>query len=62
MEGLTGIEPAAPVIGLERMGGQWSALIRMSDSSAFGSDVVIDSASIDDIVIHFASAQKEVAA
>ncbi len=58
----SGIEPAAPVIGLERMGEQWSALIRMSDSSAFGSDVVIDSASIDDIVIHLASAQKEVAA
>lgn len=58
----SGVEPTAPVIGLERTGEQWSALIRMSDSPAFGPDVIIDSASIDDIVIHLACAQKEVAA
>jgi len=57
-----GAAASAPVIGLERIGDQWSALIRLEDSAAFGPEVVIDEASIDDIVIHLAAEQKEVAA
>lgn len=58
----SGTAPTAPLIGLERSGEQWSALIRLSDSAVFGPEVVIDSASIDDIVIHLASERREVAA
>lgn len=58
----SGTAPTAPLIGLDRSGEQWSALIRLSDSAAFGPEVVIDSATIDDIVIHLASEQREVAA
>ena len=57
-----GAAASAPVIGLERIGDQWSALIRLEDSAAFGPEVVIYEASIDDIVIHLAAEQKEVAA
>lgn len=57
-----GSAPTAPLIGLERSGEQWSALIRLADSAAFDPDVVIDAASIDDIVIHLASERREVAA
>lgn len=58
----SGTAPTAPLIGLDRSGDQWSALIRLSDSAAFGPEVVIDTATIDDIVIHLASEQREVAA
>ncbi|MGP6176842.1 ABC transporter ATP-binding protein [Microbacterium sp. A196] len=58
----SGPAPTAPFISLERSGDQWSALIRLSDSAAFGQEVIIDSASIDDIVIHLASQRREVAA
>ncbi|MGM7677835.1 ABC transporter ATP-binding protein [Microbacterium sp. A94] len=58
----SGTTPAGPLIGLERAGEQWSALIRLSDSAAFGQEVIIDSASIDDIVIHLASQRREVTA
>lgn len=55
-----GPAPTAPLIGLERSGEQWSALIRLSDSAAFGQEVVIDPASIDDIIIHLGSEQQGV--
>lgn len=58
----SGDDPGAPVIGLERSGNQWSGLIRIADSAAFGPEVVIDTASIDDIVIHLGATQQEVAA
>ena len=54
----SGPAPASPLIGLERSGEQWSALIRLSDSVAFGQDVVIDPATIDDIVIHLGAEQE----
>lgn len=57
-----GAIPNGPLIGPERSGEQWSALIRLTDSAAFGPDVVIDTASIDDIVIHLAAERQEVAA
>lgn len=53
--------PDGPLVGLEHHGQQWSALIRMADSGAFGPDVLIEAASIDDIVIHLTNEQ-EVAA
>lgn len=58
----SGPAPSAPLIGLERSGEQWSALIRIADSAVFGEEVVIDQASIDDIVIHLASDRQEVTA
>lgn len=58
----SGPTPAAPLIGLERSGEQWSALIRLSDSAAFGQEVVIDPATIDDIIIHLGAEKREVAA
>lgn len=58
----SGDSPSAPVIGLEQTGSQWSGLIRLEDSAAFGPEVVIDAASIDDIVIHLAAEQRGVAA
>lgn len=58
----SGTVPAAPVVGLQRSGAQWSALIRMTDSPGFGPEVVIDAASIDDVIVHLAAQHKEVAA
>jgi ABC-2 type transport system ATP-binding protein len=58
----SGPVPDGPLIGTDRSGEQWSALIRLTDSAAFGPDVVIDTASIDDIVIHLAAERQEVAA
>ncbi|WP_072314536.1 ABC transporter ATP-binding protein [Agrococcus sp. Marseille-P2731] len=54
---------AAPdgVLGAEQTGDRWSALIRTSDSAGFGPEVVIDEATIDDIIIHL-SAHEEAAA
>ncbi|GAA1534620.1 ABC-2 type transport system ATP-binding protein [Microbacterium ginsengiterrae] len=45
--------------GPQYSGAQWSALIRTEDSAAFGPDVVIDEATIDDIIIHLAAAHEE---
>lgn len=58
----SGPAPSAPLIGLERSGEQWSALIRLSDSATFGQEVVIDPATIDDIIIHLGVEKREVSA
>ena len=43
------------VIGLRREpSGRWQGLIDMDDSARFGPDVVLDPASTDDVVVHFA--------
>ena len=54
----TGQVPGA-ALGAQRSGDQWSALIRTEDSALFGPDIVIDEASIDDIIIHLAAAHEE---
>ncbi len=51
----SGEVPPVGLIGPQRSGGQWSGLIRSSDTAAFGPEVVIDSATVDDIIIHFAT-------
>lgn len=58
----SGAPPAGPVIGLQGSHSQWSALIRLRDSAAFGPEVVIDVASIDDVVVHLAADEQVVAA
>lgn len=58
----SGAPPTSPVLGVQRAGEQWSALIRMADSAEFGPEVVIDAASIDDIIIHLAAERQEVTA
>ncbi|WP_157973893.1 ABC transporter ATP-binding protein [Desertihabitans aurantiacus] len=58
----SGPAPSVPVLGLQRSGQQWSALIRMADSAAFGPEVVIDAAGIDDIVVHLGAEHEEAAA
>ncbi|GAA1487655.1 ABC transporter ATP-binding protein [Brachybacterium sacelli] len=58
----SGPPSSGPVLGLQQSGAQWSALIRMRDSAAFGPEVVIDDASIDDVIIHLAADSQEVAA
>ena len=57
----TGSVPVA-ALGAQRSGEQWSALIRTDDSAMFGPDIVIDEASIDDIIIHLAAAHEEATA
>lgn len=57
-----GPPPPGPVVGLQRSRTHWTALIRMQDSAEFGTDVVIDEASIDDVVIHLGSETQEVPA
>jgi ABC-2 type transport system ATP-binding protein len=47
-----GTPPTGRLLGLQRTGAHWSALIRTSDSADFGPEVVIDTARIDDVVIH----------
>ncbi|WFR65755.1 hypothetical protein P9139_11245 [Curtobacterium flaccumfaciens] len=46
--------------------GRWEGLIRIDDTARFGPDVVIDQATTDDVVVHFAeharTARKEIAA
>ncbi|WP_186307569.1 ATP-binding cassette domain-containing protein [Microbacterium sp. 1.5R] len=49
-------------LGAQHSGGQWAALIRTDDSAMFGPEVVIDEATIDDIIIHLAAAHEEAAA
>ncbi|SDQ48878.1 ATP-binding cassette domain-containing protein [Microbacterium sp. cf332] len=50
--------PRSGLIGPQTSGAQWSGLIRAADTADFGADVVIDSASLDDIVIHLAAANE----
>ncbi|HXH33356.1 MAG TPA: ABC transporter ATP-binding protein [Plantibacter sp.] len=49
-------------LGVQHLGEQWSALIRTDDSAKFGPEVVIDEATIDDIIIHLAAAHEEATA
>ncbi|AXL13151.1 hypothetical protein DXT68_14165 [Microbacterium foliorum] len=49
-------------LGPQRTGAHWSALIRVDDSPMFGPEVVIDEATIDDIIIHLAAQHEEAAA
>ncbi|UFU06304.1 AAA family ATPase [Ruania halotolerans] len=58
----SGTPPSGPLIGLQAARAQWSAMIRLQDSAAFGPEVVIDAASIDDVVVHLAAEEKVVAA
>ncbi|MBG6237811.1 ABC-2 type transport system ATP-binding protein [Mycetocola sp. CAN_C7] len=58
----TGTPPIGNLLGLQRLGEQWSALIRTVDSAGFGPDIVIDTASIDDIVIHLGAEYEGVSA
>ncbi|GAA4419100.1 ABC transporter ATP-binding protein [Georgenia halophila] len=51
----SGAPPTGPVLGLRGTENQWSALIRVQDSAGFGPDVVIDDASIDDVIVHLAA-------
>lgn len=55
-----GAVPGA-VLGAQRTGEHWTALIRTDDSAQFGPEVVIDEATIDDIIIHLAAAHEEAA-
>ena len=57
-----GTPPTDGLLGLQRAGDGWSGLIRMSDSAAFGPEVVIDAASIDDIIIHLGAEHEGVPA
>lgn len=58
----SGTAPATGIIGLQTLGAQWSGLIRASDTASFDADVVIDTASVDDIIIHLAAEHQEAAA
>jgi len=57
-----GAPPTERVLGLQRSGAQWSALIRMDDSAAFDRETVIDDASVDDIIIHLAAEDERISA
>lgn len=57
-----GDAPAEGALGLQRDGDQWSALIRTEDSAMFGPEVVIDDATVDDIIIHLAAENERTAA
>lgn len=57
-----GTPPPEHVLGAQRSGAQWSALIRIDDSASFGPDVVIDAATIDDLVVHLGADRTAVAA
>lgn len=48
----TAPQPGAPVIGARSSGQGWDGLVRTGDTPAFGPDVLIEPASIDDVVIH----------
>lgn len=54
--------PEGPIMGLQRSGRHWFGLIHVSDSIHFGPEVVIDDASIDDLIIHLAADRKEITA
>lgn len=47
--------PDGAALGPQRSGEQWSALIRTRDSAMFGPEVVMDEATVDDIIIHLAA-------
>lgn len=57
----TGAVPEG-VLGAQHAGGQWAALIRTDDTPMFGPDIVIDEATIDDIIIHLGAQHEEAAA
>lgn len=57
-----GTVPPSGVIGPQARGAQWSGLIRAADTASFDADVVIDTASVDDIIIHLAAEHREAAA
>lgn len=50
------------LIGVETSGDQWSGLIRAADTAAFDADVVIDTANVDDIIIHLSAEHERSAA
>jgi len=50
------------LIGAHTSGEQWSGLIRAADTAVFESDVVIDTASVDDIIIHLSAEHERSAA
>lgn len=58
----SGPHPDRGLIGVQRLGPQWSALISASETSAFGPDIVIDAASVDDIIIHLSTEHERSAA
>ena len=47
-----GTPPPSGLIGLKRAEDGWVALVRSHDSAGLGPEVVVDPASIDDIIIH----------
>lgn len=57
----TGQVPSG-TLGAQQTGDHWSALIRTDDSAMFGPEVVIDEATIDDIIIHLAAQHEEATA
>ncbi len=57
----TGTVPAS-ALGPQHTGQGWSALIRVDDSPLYGPEVVIDEATIDDIIIHLNAAHEEATA
>ena len=54
--------PDGATLGPQRSGEQWSALIRAEDSAMFGPEMVIDEATVDDIIIHLAAEYERAAA
>ena len=58
----SGPHPREGLIGVQHRGSQWSALINTSETSAFGADIVIDEASVDDIIIHLSTEHERSAA
>lgn len=57
----SGIVPSG-LIGPQSSGEQWSGLIRAADTAAFDSGVVIDTANVDDIIIHLSTEHERTAA
>jgi len=57
-----GSPPREHVLGVQRSGAGWTALVRMEDSAVFDAGTVIDTAGIDDIVIHLGAEHQGVAA
>jgi len=47
--------PPSGLIGPHASGEQWSGLIRAAETAAFDADVVIDTANVDDIIIHLSA-------
>ncbi|RUR01832.1 ABC transporter ATP-binding protein [Labedella endophytica] len=55
-----GPPPTGGVLGLQRRGDRWTALIRIEETASFGREAVIDAASVDDIIIHLGAEHEEV--